>query len=89
MTRKGLATKKPVLKQANIKRIFWFVSESWTNRTKSWACIKAELHLEVSTITIRREMRKNEYRCCVTCRRLFISKKQAVKRLAFVLKYRW
>ena len=34
-TRKGLATKKPVLKQADIKRIFWFVSESWTNRTKS------------------------------------------------------
>jgi hypothetical protein len=34
-TRKGLATKRPALKQADIKRIFRFVSESWTNRTKS------------------------------------------------------
>src|ERR1700730_10921099 len=74
-TRKGLATKKPVLKQADIKRIFRFVSESWTNRTKSWARIKAELYLEASTITIRRAMRKHGYRRCVVCRRSFISKK--------------
>ena len=88
-TRKGLATKKPVLEQADIKRIFRFVSESWTNRTKSWARIKAELHLEASTTTIRRAMRKHGYRRCVACRRPFISKKQAAKRLAFALKYRW
>jgi hypothetical protein len=35
---KGKATKRPMLKQADIKRIFWFVSELWTNYTKSWAC---------------------------------------------------
>jgi hypothetical protein len=34
-TRKGKATKPQVLKQADIKRIFRFVFESWTNRTKS------------------------------------------------------
>jgi hypothetical protein len=34
-TRKGKATKRPALKQAEIKRIFRFVSESWANRIKS------------------------------------------------------
>jgi hypothetical protein len=88
-TRKGLATKRPALKQADVKRIFRFVSESWTNRTKSWGRIKAELHLEASVTTIRRAMKKHGYRRCVACRRPFISKKQAAKRLAFAIKYRW
>ena len=88
-TRKGKATKPKALKQADIKRIFRFVSESWTNRTKSWARIKAELHLEASTTTIRRVMKQHGYRRCVACRRPFISKKQAAKRLAFAFKYRW
>jgi uncharacterized protein YerC len=87
-TRKGKATKRPVFKQADIKRVFRFVSESWANRTKSWASIKAELHLEASITTIRRVMREHGYCRCVVCRRLFISKKQAAKRLAFALKYR-
>ena len=88
MIRKGLATKKPVLKQADIKRIFRFVSKSWANRIKSWARIKAELHLEASMTTIRQVMRKYRYRRYVVCRRPFISKKQAAKRLVFTLKYR-
>ena len=88
-TRKGLATKRPALKQADVKRIFRFVSESWANRTKSWARIKSELHLEASTTTIRRVIKKHGYRRCVACRRPFISKKQAEKRLVFALKYRW
>jgi hypothetical protein len=52
-TRKGKATKCLALKPAEVRRIFHFVSESWTNRTKSWARIKAELHLEASTSTIK------------------------------------
>jgi hypothetical protein len=88
-TRKGLATKRPALKQAEIKRIFRFVSESWTNRTKSWARIKAELYFEASTTTICRAMKKHGYRRCVACRRPFILKQQAARRLAFVFKYRW
>jgi histone H3/H4 len=89
MTRKGLATKNRVLKQADIKRIFRFVSESWTNRTKSWGRIKAELNLKCSITTIRRVMKEHGYRCCVACRRPFISKQQAARRLAFAIKYRW
>jgi hypothetical protein len=88
-TRKGLATRRPMLKQADIKRIFRFVSELWTNRTKSWARIKAELHLEASTTIICRTMKKHGYRRYIVCRRPFISKKAAAKRLAFALKYRW
>jgi hypothetical protein len=34
-TRKGKANKPTVLKEADVKRIFRFVSESWTNRTMS------------------------------------------------------
>ena len=34
-TRKGLATKRPALKQADVQRVFRFVSKSWANRTKS------------------------------------------------------
>ena len=89
-TRKGKSFKPMLLKPAEIQRIFRFVSVSWTNRTKSWARIKAELKLTASTSTIRKTMRKHGYRRCVACRRPSISKKkQAVKRLAFALKYRW
>ena len=75
-TRKGLVTQRTALKQANVKRIFRFVSESWANRTKSWGRIKAELHLEASITTIRRVMKEHGYRRCVACRRpLFPSNK--------------
>jgi transposase len=73
-TRKGLATKRPALKQADVKRIFRFVSESWTNRIKSWGRIRHELRLEASITTIRRVMKEHGYRRCVACRRPFISK---------------
>jgi hypothetical protein len=88
-TRKGKTFKPTLLKKSDIQRIFCFVSESWTNRTKSWARIKAELFLEASSTTIRKTIRKHGYRRCVACRRPFISRKQAEKRLAFVLKYCW
>ena len=88
-TRKGKANKSAILKQADVKRIFRFVSESWANRTKSWGRVKAELRLEASITTIRRVMKAHGYRRCVTCKRPFISKKQAAERLAFALKYRW
>lgn len=88
-TRKGKANKSTILKQANVKRIFRFVSESWTNRTKSWGRVKAKLRLEASIITIRRVMKAHGYRRCIAYKRPFISKKQAQERLAFALKYRW
>ena len=88
-TRKGLATKRPVLKQAEVKRIFRFVSESWTNRIKSWGRIKHELKLEALITTIRRVMKEHGYRRCIACRRPFISKQQAKRRLDFAIKYRW
>jgi hypothetical protein len=88
-TRKGKANKSRILKEVDVKRIFRFVSESWTNRTKSWARVKAKLRLEASVTTIRRYMKVHGYRRCVACKRPFISKKQATERLAFALKYRW
>jgi hypothetical protein len=86
---KGKACKPYLLKQADIKRIFRFVSVSWTNRCMSWGRIRAELKLKAKVDCIRKTMKKHGYRRCVACRRPFISKKQAAKRLAFALKYRW
>src|SRR2546421_8991291 len=39
-TRKGKAFKPQLLTPKEVRRIFLFVSESWVNRTKSWARIK-------------------------------------------------
>ena len=74
ITRKGKACKRLLLKQADIQRIFRFVSQSWANCTKSQARIKAKLFLPASTTTIRKTIKKHGYRRCVACRRLFISK---------------
>jgi hypothetical protein len=52
-TQRGKTFKPHILKPHKVQRIFLFVSESWANRTKSWARIKAELHLDASTTTIR------------------------------------
>jgi hypothetical protein len=76
-TRKGKANKSRILKEADVKRIFRFISESWTNRTKSWGRVKAELRLEASVITICRVIKAHRYRRCVACKQLFILKKQA------------
>ena len=86
-TRKGKTFKPQLLKLKEVRRIFLFVSKSQANRTKSQARIKEELHLSTSTTTIRRTIKRHGYRRYVACRRPFISKKQAKKRLAFALKY--
>src|SRR4051812_26732649 len=58
-SRKGKVFKSKLLKEAEIKKIFRFVGASWTNRTASWVCIKAELGLyHVSTTTICKTIRQ-------------------------------
>jgi hypothetical protein len=86
-TYKGKANKSRILKEADIKRIFRFISESWTNRTKSWARVMAKLWLEASIITIHHHMKAHGYCRYVACKWPFISKKQAIERLTFTLKY--
>jgi hypothetical protein len=87
-TRKEKVFKPKLLKEADIKRIYRFVSKSWTNRCKPWGRVKAELNLKASITTIRKTMKRHGYRRCVACRRPFISEKQAKRRLVFALKYR-
>jgi len=70
-----------------MKRIFQLVSESWTNRIKSWGQIKHELRLEASITTIPRVIKEHGNRRYVVCRRPFISKEQAKKRPALAIKY--
>jgi transposase len=87
--RANKATKKKILKLADIQRVLRFVSASWHNRRLSYARLVVECKLKCKTTTLRRSLKAVGYRRCVACRRPFISKKQAEKRLAFALKYRW
>ena len=87
--RKGKATKKKILKPADLQRVIRFVSASWHNRRLSYARLVQECKLKCKTTTLRRSLKAIGYRRYVACRRPFISKKQAAKRLAFTLKYRW
>ena len=51
--------------------------------------VKRALNLPALARTIRRELRKISYRCCIACLRSFISRAQAKKRLAFAYEHRW
>lgn len=86
---KGVTTKKPALTSPQIKRMIKWLSASWSNRRASYSEIKLQLNLGCSTSSICRALKANEYRRCVACRRPFINKKQAAKRLAFCEKYKW
>jgi hypothetical protein len=55
--RRGKTFKLKLLKRADTQRIMRLVSESWANRTKSWADIKRDLSLDASTTTTRRTMK--------------------------------
>lgn len=88
--RKGVSTKGSKMKKALVLRIIKWVGASWDNRRQSWMGIRRafwrELH-DVSKTTIRRTLRLYGYRRCIACRRPFINKKQAARRLAFAIKY--
>jgi DNA-directed RNA polymerase subunit N (RpoN/RPB10) len=85
--RKGKAIKKKILKPADLQCVIRFVSGGWHNRRLSYARLVQECKLKYKTTTFRRSLKAIGYRRYITCRRSFISKKQAVKRLAFALKY--
>jgi transposase len=87
--RKGKATKKKLISATDLKRVLHFVSLSWTNRCMPYARLVKECRINASTTTLRRALKAAGYRRCIACRRPFISEEQAVKRVAFCLKYRW
>src|SRR5450432_1644353 len=88
-TRKGKVYKKTLVSTRDLRRVFRYVAASWDNRRASYARIKAECNIKASTTTLRSALKAAGYRRCVACPRPFISRKQALKRLKFALKYRW
>jgi transposase len=87
--RKGKATKPKLLKGRELRRILRYVSASWSNRRQSWSQLRAVLNIQASTTTLRRTLKAAGYRRCIACPRPFISRKQAQRRLAFAMQYRW
>jgi transposase len=87
--RKGKPIKKRALTTQQITRMIKWLSASWDNRRASYSEIKRQLNLNCSTSSICRALRAHGYHRCVACKRPFINKKQAEKRLAFCHKYRW
>ena len=87
-TRKGKQYKKKLIKQSELERVIRWVSASWENRRALYARIKAACRIEALITTLRKTLKVYSYRRCIACRRPFISKKQAKKRLEFAEKYR-
>ena len=88
-TRKGKSYKRKLISTRELRRVLRYIAQSWETRRASYARLKAECHINASTTTLRRALRAAGYRRCVACPRPFISRKQALKRLAFARKYRW
>jgi hypothetical protein len=57
------------------------ISREWSKRRLIWKQLVISLDFNVSDETIRRTLRKLDYRRCIACERSFISEKQAKKRL--------
>jgi transposase len=87
--RKGKATKSKLITSTELKRVIKFLSASWPNQTMLYSCLHAACKIKASTDTLRRALKATGYWRCVACRRPFINKKQAAKRVAFCEKYRW
>jgi hypothetical protein len=88
-TRKGKVYKKTLVSTRDLQRVFRYVAASLDNRCAFYTHLKAECNIKASTTTLRRALKAAGYRRCVACLRPFISRKQALKRFKFALKYHW
>jgi hypothetical protein len=88
-TRKGKAMKPKLISVSDINRAIAWMTTSWVNRTAPYSRVRAACNIKASTNTLRRELRLRGYKRCIACKRPFITKAQAKRRLAFAKKYRW
>ena len=88
-SRKGTTTRPHTISKTNLKRVLRFVSASWDNRRMSYSRVKVKCKVNGLVTSLRRALKAAGYRRCVACRRPFISKKQAQKRMEFARKYQW
>src|SRR2546430_550805 len=86
--RKGKVYKPHLMSTRDIRHCISHISKDWSTRRLSFAQVKAQLGVQASVRTIRRELRRAGYRRCIACPRPYISRNQAKKRLAFALEHR-
>ena len=64
-----------------IRQIIRYITKDFSGRRLLWRQVKLELKIKASAETIRRTLRLYNFRRCIACSQLFISKKQAKARL--------
>ncbi|TVY31395.1 Transposable element Tc1 transposase, partial [Lachnellula subtilissima] len=87
--RKKKAPKPHLMSTREIRRCIRHIAQNWATRRLSFSQVKAQLGVQASIRTIRRELRAAGYRRCIACPRPYISRQQAKKRLGFALQHRW
>jgi len=87
--RRRKAPKPHLISIREIRRCIRYISKDWSTRRLTFEQVKAQLGIQASTRTIRRELRCVGYRRYISCPRPYISRQQAKKRLGFALEHRW
>jgi DNA invertase Pin-like site-specific DNA recombinase len=78
-SRKGKEYKPTLISKREIRRVIRFISNSWEGRRATYPQIKTACHLNASTTTVRRVLKKAGYRRCIACPRPFINAAAAKK----------
>lgn len=87
--RRRKAPKPHMMSASNIRQCIRHISRDWSTRRMSFEQVRAQLGIQTSARTIRRELRRAGYRRCISCPRPYISRMQAKKRLDFAMGHRW
>lgn len=88
-SRKGKQYKPTLISKREIRRVIRYISSNWQGRRATYPQIKTACHINASTSTIRRALKRAGYRRCIACPRPFINIAAAKKRLAFARTHRW
>ncbi len=84
----GKKAPKPYLMSIHeIRCCIRYISRDWSTHRMLFEQVRAQLGIQASARTICRELYCAGYRCCIVCPRLYISHKQAKKRLGFALEH--
>jgi hypothetical protein len=73
----------------DIRRCIRHIAKDWSTRRLTFEQVKTQLGIQASARTIRRELRRAGYRCCIAYPRPYVTLKQAKKRLGFTVEHRW
>ena len=75
--------------KSDIRHCLRTITKNWASRRITFEELKAQLPYLPSVRTIRRELARASYRCCIAYPRPYITRVQAKKRLAFAKAHKW